>query len=131
MLHHISIGVSNIEISGAFYDAVLAPLGFVRVFDDLRPGERHQAIGYGNEPGEDKFTLKERFADDLAPRLGFHLAFSAPSREAVDEWHQRGLEGGATDRGAPKVWTEFGPRYYAAYLTDPDGWQIEATFSGE
>ena len=131
MLHHISIGVSNVEASGAFYDAILAPLGYVRVFDDLRPGERHQAIGYGNEPGEDKFTLKERFSDDLAPGPGFHLAFSAPSRGAVDEWHRRGMKRGATDRGAPKVWAEFGPHYYAAYLTDPDGWQIEAVFSGD
>jgi len=41
-------------------------------------------------------------------------------------WHRRGVEKGAIDKGGPKVWTDFGPNYYAAYLTDPDGWQIEA-----
>jgi len=45
MLHHISFGVSNIERSAAFYDAVLAQLGYVRVWDDLRPGEPDQAVG--------------------------------------------------------------------------------------
>ena len=43
-------------------------------------------------------------------------------------WHKRGIEMGAKDKGAPKIWTDFGPNYYAAYLTDLDGWQIEAVF---
>ena len=128
MLHHISIGVSEIVRAGNFYDAVLAPLGYLRVFEDLRPGERHQAIGYGTEPDKDKFAIKERFADELAPGPGFHLAFAAPSREAVNEWHKRGLELGATNEGEPKIWHAFGPNYYAAFLADPDGWQIEAVF---
>jgi len=42
--------------------------------------------------------------------------------------HKRGIEMGAKDKGAPKIWTDFGPNYYAAYLTDLDGWQIEAVF---
>jgi catechol 2,3-dioxygenase-like lactoylglutathione lyase family enzyme len=131
MLHHISIGVSDILSAGNFYDAVLEPLGYVRVFEDLRPGERHQAIGYGTEPDKDKFAIKERFAQYLSPGPGFHLAFAAPSREAVDAWHNRGLELGATDQGEPKIWDAFGPNYYAAFLTDPDGWQIEAVFKGD
>jgi catechol 2,3-dioxygenase-like lactoylglutathione lyase family enzyme len=125
MLHHISIGVSDILASGEFYDGILMPLGYIRAFEDLRPGEKHQAIGYGFKIDEDKFTIKERFSTELAPGPGFHLAFTAPSRAAVDEWHKRGLELGGKSMGAPKVWAEFGPKYYAAYLTDPDGWQIE------
>ena len=128
MLHHISVGVSDLNRSGAFYDAILEPLGYFRVWQDVRPGERHQAIGYGFEVGKDKFAIKERFASELAPGPGFHLAFAAPSREAVDEWHAYGLAHGAVDRGAPKIWDDFGPHYYAAYLTDPDGWQLEAVF---
>ena len=128
MLHHISVGVTDLTRSGVFYDAILEPLGYFRVWQDLRPSERHQAIGYGFEVGKDKFTIKERFAADLAPGQGFHLAFAAPSKTAVDEWHLSGLANGAVDRGAPKIWDEFGPDYYAAYLTDPDGWQIEAVF---
>ena len=128
MIHHISIGVSDIIASGSFYDAILEPLGYTRVFEDLRPGERHQAIGYGVAPNEDVFTIKERNSEFLSPGPGFHIAFSAPSCEAIEVWHRRGVEKGAIDRGGPKVWTDFGPNYYAAYLTDPVGWQIEAVF---
>ena len=128
MIHHISIGVSDILASGAFYDAILSPLGYIRAFEDLRPGEQHQAIGYGTKVDEDTFTIKERFATDLSPGPGFHLAFSAPTREAVEEWYKRGIEMGGTNRGEPKIWAEFGPNYFAAYLTDPDGWQIEAVY---
>jgi catechol 2,3-dioxygenase-like lactoylglutathione lyase family enzyme len=128
MIHHISIGVSEIEASSIFYDAILKPLGYIRAFEDLRPGEKHQAIGYGNEVNEDKFTIKERFSTELSPGPGFHLAFTAPSKEAVDEWHKQGIAMGGTSKGEPKIWSDFGPGYYAAYLTDPDGWQIEAVY---
>jgi len=60
MIHHMSIGVSNIIASGSFYDAILDPLGYSRVFEDLHPGEMHQAIGYGAVPNEDIFAIKER-----------------------------------------------------------------------
>ena len=128
MLHHISVGVSNLTKSGAFYDAILEPLGYIRVWQDLRPSERNQAIGYGFVEGEDKFTLKERFSESVSAGQGFHLAFAAPSKTAVDKWHAQGIAQGGVDRGAPKIWDEFGADYYAAYLTDPDGWQIEAVF---
>ncbi|MFM1796178.1 MAG: hypothetical protein RLZZ340_855 [Actinomycetota bacterium] len=107
MLHHISVGVSNIVKSGEFYDAILEPLGYIRAFE---------------------VTIKERDSSDLAAGKGFHLAFAATSIEAVNQWHARGLQLGATDKGSPKFWDEFGPNYYAAYLIDPDGWQIEAVF---
>jgi catechol 2,3-dioxygenase-like lactoylglutathione lyase family enzyme len=106
MLHHISIGVSDIMKSGLFYDAILEPLGYLRVFEDLRPGETHQAIGYGITPTNDIFTIKERNSKSLAPGPGFHLAFSAPSSEAVNSWHNRGIEMGAISKGEPKIWTE-------------------------
>jgi hypothetical protein len=86
------------------------------------------AIGYGNEVNEDRFTIKERFSTELSPGPGFHLAFSAASKEAVDEWHKQGIAVGGTSKGEPKIWSDFGTGYYAAYLTDPDGWQIEAVY---
>ena len=54
MLHHISFGVCDIERAMTFYDAVLAPLGYVRVWEDLRPGEADQAVGYGIASEGDK-----------------------------------------------------------------------------
>lgn len=128
MIHHISIGVSGILRAGKFYDATLGALGYKRVWEDLRPGERNQAIGYGLVDGQDLFTIKERYSENLNPGPGFHLAFSASSKESVDHWHEIGLTLGGKDKGSPKLWTEFGPDYYAAYLVDPDGWQLEAVY---
>lgn len=126
--HHTGIGVSDIIASGSYYDAILQPLGYTNVFEYLSPDERHQAIGYGVVPNEDVFTIKGRNSEFLSPGPGFHFTFSAKSCEAIETWHRRGTEKGAIDKSGPKVWTDFGPNYYAAYLTDPDGLQIEVVF---
>ncbi len=126
MLHHISLGVSDIEKSGAFYDAIMATLGYKRVFTDYRPGEPKQAIGYGLVEGKDIFTIKERAMSRLSAGRGFHLAFQASSQEAVAEFHRVALGLGAVDRGGPRIFTEFGDDYFAAFVIDPDGWQLEA-----
>jgi catechol 2,3-dioxygenase-like lactoylglutathione lyase family enzyme len=130
MLHHISFGVANIERAAAFYDVVLAPLGYGRVWEDLRPGERDQAVGYGRTGEGDKFAIKLRAPGQLAPGPGFHLAFAAPSREAVRAFHAAALACGARDNGAPGLRPDYGPNYYAAFVIDPDGYPIEAVISG-
>ena len=109
-------------------DAILEPWGYSRVFEGPRPGEMHQAIGYSVVPNEDIFAIKERNSEYLSSGPGFHLAFSAPSRDSIDMWHKRGIEMGAKDKGAPKIWSDFSPNHYAGYLTNLDGWQIEAVF---
>ncbi|MCP4737898.1 MAG: VOC family protein, partial [Bosea sp.] len=76
MLHHLSFGVANIEQATAFYDAVLAPLGYVRVWSDLRPGESNQAVGYGVVGGGDALALKHRPDGQRPPGPGFHVAFA-------------------------------------------------------
>jgi len=129
MLHHISFGVSDIERSIAFYDAVLAPLGYQRVWEDLRPGGADQAVGYGRAGEGDKFAIKLRGSGPLAPGPGFHLAFAAPSRDAVQAFHAASLSHGAKDNGAPGLRPDYGPDYYAAFVIDPDGFQIEAVFN--
>jgi catechol 2,3-dioxygenase-like lactoylglutathione lyase family enzyme len=65
MLHHISVGAQRIEDAARFYDAVLAALGYARVWSDLRPGEEDQAVGYGPEGSDDKFAIKHQAADAL------------------------------------------------------------------
>lgn len=119
MLHHISFGVRDLALSGAFYDEALGALGFRRVFED------ETAIGYGKVDGQDKFCLKVR-PGAAAPGPGFHLAFAAPCRAAVDAFHQSALRVGGQDNGAPGVRPDYGPLYYAAFLVDPDGHRIEA-----
>lgn len=129
MLHHLSFGVANIEQAAAFYDAVLAPLGYVRVWSDLRPGEANQAVGYGVAGGGDGLALKHRPDGQRPPGPGFHVAFAAPSRAAVDEFHLMALQHGGRDNGGPGLRAHYGPHYYAAFVVDPDGHNIEAVFN--
>jgi catechol 2,3-dioxygenase-like lactoylglutathione lyase family enzyme len=130
MLHHISFGVCDIERSMAFYDAVLEPLSYQRVWEDLRPGEPDQAVGYGRRGEGDKFAIKLRTSGQLAPGPGFHLAFAAPSREAVRAFHAAALAHGGQDNGTPGLRPGYGPDYYAAFVIDIDGFPIEAVFNG-
>ncbi|WP_186168258.1 VOC family protein [Burkholderia gladioli] len=129
MIHHASLGVSNIERASAFYDAALAPLGYVRIWEDLRPGEPNQAIGYGPEGSDDKLAIKFKPKGQRSPGHGFHLAFEAPNRNAVASFHQAALDHGGLDNGGPGLRLQYGPHYYAAFVIDPDGHNIEAVFN--
>lgn len=125
MLHHLSLGVSDVALAAAFYDRALAPLGYVRVWSDIRPGEQGQAVGYGQPGGDDKLALKQAGAT-VAPCPGFHVAFAAPSRAAVDAFHAAALDAGGTDNGMPGLREAYGQDYYAAFVVDPDGHHLEA-----
>ena len=123
MLHHLSLGVTDIQRAASFYDAALAPLGYVRVWADLNaPGP---ALGYGLGGEEDAFALKQRDGAH-APGAGFHLAFAAPSRAAVAAFHEAALAQGGRDDGPPGLRPHYGPTYFAAFVIDPDGHWIEA-----
>ncbi|KNY18766.1 glyoxalase [Shinella sp. SUS2] len=128
MLHHLSLGVRDILRAAAFYDAALAPLGYGRVWSDIRPGEPDQAVGYGPPGSGDKLCLKDRGMVTAPPGPGFHVAFAAPSRSAVDAFHQAALAAGGRDNGPPGLRLHYGPAYYAAFVIDPDGHAIEAVF---
>lgn len=125
MLHHLSIAVSDLARAAAFYDAVLGTLGYVRAWT------AGDAVGYGVPGGGDKFAIKSRPGEARAPGPGFHAAFAAPSRAAVDAWHAAALAKGATDNGAPGLRPRYGPDYYAAFVIDPDGHRIEAVINSE
>jgi catechol 2,3-dioxygenase-like lactoylglutathione lyase family enzyme len=129
MLHHVSLGVSDIERSASFYDAAFAPLGYVRVWDDIRPGQDDQAVGYGLPGSGDKFAIKHRPEKQLSPGLGFHLAFAAPNREAVSRFYETALASGGSDNGRPGLRPHYGANYFAAYVIDPDGHHIEAVYN--
>ena len=120
VLDQLSIPVSDLDRSGAFYDAVLGALGVAREWrrDDLiRYGER-------GAPGE---TFVSIVQDPAAPASrGAHWAFRAPDRAAVDAFHAAGLAHGGTDDGAPGVRPEYHETYYGAFLRDPDGNRVEA-----
>jgi catechol 2,3-dioxygenase-like lactoylglutathione lyase family enzyme len=119
MLDHLSLGTSNLARAMAFYDAALAPLGIVRVwtFED--------AVGYGHSGGDDKLAIKQR-PGSAAPGPGFHVALTARTRPAVDEFFRAAMAHGGTDHGQPGLRPNYGPNYYAAFVADPDGHQVEA-----
>lgn len=122
MLHHISLGVKDLDRSAAFYDAALLPLGYVRVWTDAT------AIGYGPPDAGDKLAIKQR-EGAAAPGPGFHVAFSAPDRASVHRFHEAALSHGGQDDGAPALRPHYGPDYYAAFVIDPDGHHIEAVIT--
>lgn len=128
MLHHISFGVADLDRSARFYDAALQALGYRRVWSHTAPGEQSPAVGYGREGGEDRFAIKLTAGMRTACGPGFHLAFAAPSRKAVDDFHREALAAGGTDNGGPGLRPRYGPDYYAAFVLDPDGYRLEAVF---
>ena len=130
MLHHLSLGVVDIERAAAFYDATLAPLGYVRVWSDLRPGQAGQAVGYGEPGGGDRLALKQVPPGLPLAMPGFHLAFTARSHDAVDEFHAAALRAGGRDNGAPGLREHYGADYYAAFVVDPEGHRLEAVCRG-
>jgi catechol 2,3-dioxygenase-like lactoylglutathione lyase family enzyme len=125
MLHHLSFAVSNLSRSAAFYDAVLTPLGYVRVWAD------DTAVGYGLPGGDDKFAIKLRSGGVVVPGDGFHVAFAAPSRQGVTAFHRAALEHGGKDNGGAGLHAEYGTHYFAAFVFDPDGYRIEAVINEE
>lgn len=126
MLHHVSLGVIDIESSVRFYDATLAPLGYVRVWSDLRPTEQGQAVGYGLPNSGDKLALKYRPDSQTGVGSGFHLAFAAPNQKAVDAFYEAAILNGGKDNGRPGYRHHYGPTYYAAFVVDLDGHHLEA-----
>lgn len=114
MIDHVVLGVSSMAASRAFYERALAPLG-VRVVLDL-PGY----LGFGDD-GKPWFFFASR-----APTERVHVAFSADSHALVDAFHAAALAAGGEDNGAPGLRPVYHEHYYAAFVYDPDGNNIEA-----
>lgn len=127
MLHHLSFAVTDLARAAAFYDAALAPLGYVRVWtQESGGGKKESAVGYGRPGAEDEFAIRLRQERVVAPGDGFHVAFTAPSREAAVTFHKAALVHGGRDNGGAGLHPEHGPNYFAAFAIDPDGYRIEA-----
>jgi catechol 2,3-dioxygenase-like lactoylglutathione lyase family enzyme len=117
-LDHVTVGVSDLERSRAFYALALAPLELDRTFSgDALPG----AILFGN-------GREWPFAISTAYPAGspVHVAFGAESTEQVDAFHEAALAAGGRDNGAPGRRPQYSERYYGAFVLDPEGHNIEA-----
>ena len=122
MIDHTGIGVADVARSAVFYDAALGALGQRRVAQ-LPEGDGSDAIGYGVD--HPVFWI-DRFHPHSVKQ---HTAFAAKSRAEVDAFHEAALKAGGTDNGAPGLRGGGYPQgYYAAFVLDPDGNNMEAVF---
>ena len=119
MIDHVSIGVSDLERSARFYESALAPLGLSRLV--TRPG----TVGFGKSYPEFWINLRAG-TSQVSPESGCHICLRARSTGEVDAFHAAALEAGASSESAPGLRPHDRVRYYAAFITDPDGNRIEA-----
>jgi catechol 2,3-dioxygenase-like lactoylglutathione lyase family enzyme len=119
-IDHVKIPCTDLDASRAFYSTALAPFGYKLVYD----GESSLGFGIGDGGDDD-----EPFALELGepPRVRTHIAFTADSTGQVDAFHAAALAAGGTDNGAPGE-RPYGAYYYAAFVLDPDGHNIEAVY---
>ena len=116
MLDHVTVGVSDFDRAKAFYDAALRPLGIERLYAD---GETF--AGYG---ADRKAFFWIGLRDEV--NTGVHVAFVAPDRAMVDAFYRAALTAGGRDNGVPGLRPQYHPDYYAAFVLDFDGHNIEA-----
>ena len=115
MLSHVAVNVTDFEAAKRFYLAALEPLGYRVVYEE--PGAlAYLADAYGLD-----FGIGRR-----APVGGTHVAFECRDREAVDAYYAAAVAAPGRDNGAPGLRPQYDVNYYAAYVLDPDGNNIEA-----
>jgi len=117
MIDHVSIQCSDAAASAAFYDAVLAPLGGGRVMA-FGP-----VVGYGVGDKPDFWIGPQATGDGFRES---HLAFAAADRAAVNAFFDAAVALGAEVLHEPRLWPEYHPAYYGAFVRDPDGNNVEA-----
>jgi catechol 2,3-dioxygenase-like lactoylglutathione lyase family enzyme len=115
MYDHVGLKVKNIAASARFYEGALTGLGHALCSQDA------SSAGLGPKDAPALWLYADKNA-----RGGAHVAFVAKSRAAVDAFHEGGLKAGGKDYGAPGVRKDYSPKYYAAFLIDPDGNNVEA-----
>jgi catechol 2,3-dioxygenase-like lactoylglutathione lyase family enzyme len=127
VIDHVGIRVSDLPASRRMYEAALAELGFSVQGEGEFEGDGYVLFGragsddfslhaVGSEPGRDRVTV------------GAHIAFSAPDADAVERWHSAAVRSGGADNGRPGLRPEYSGHYFAAFVLDPEGNNVEAVF---
>ncbi len=130
VIDHVGIRVSDLAASRRMYEAALAALGFAVLSEGEFEGDRYVLFGrddrddfalhsVGSQPGRDRVTT------------GVHVAFRAANADSVTRWHDAAVRNGGTDNGPPGVRPEYSGYYFAAFVLDPDGHNIEAVVHGD
>ena len=128
VVDHVGIRVSDFQASRQMYETALAELGFSVLGEGRFEGDGYVLFGrdgsddfslhaVGTEPGRDRVTT------------GAHVAFVAPDTASVERWHRAAVRHGGTDNGLPGPRPEYSGEYYAAFVLDPDGNNVQAVFN--
>ena len=125
MIDHSGFNVSDFEASKAFYLKALAPIGYGISLEFEGAAGFGARQGEGDDPGGD-FWISA--GEPQTPRT--HMAFRAANEAEVDEFYRAAIEAGGTGNGAPGERPHYHPGYYAAFVLDPDGYNIEAVYHG-
>jgi len=116
-LGHIGLPVKDLSSSKKFYDSIIESIGLEFI------DESETSVRYG-EAGSARYYLHTR----SSPVASIHVCFDVESREQVDNFYQAALKNGGRDHGAPGIRVDYSPTYYAAFVIDPDGNNIEVVF---
>jgi catechol 2,3-dioxygenase-like lactoylglutathione lyase family enzyme len=119
MIDHVSVKVSDYAKGKHFYEQALAPLGYVVGMEFAE----HKTCGLGTGSRLDLWMSESKGA--LIPT---HIALAAQSREMVNTFYEAGIAAGGKDNGKPGIREDYGPNYYAAFVLDPDGNNIEVVY---
>jgi catechol 2,3-dioxygenase-like lactoylglutathione lyase family enzyme len=127
VVDHVGIRVGDLSASRRMYEAALAELGFAVLGEGEFEDDAYVLFG---RPGADDFSLHTVGSQPGRDRIttGAHIAFSAPDADAVRRWHDAAVQHGGTDNGAPGMRPEYTGHYFAAFVLDPDGNNVEAVF---
>jgi catechol 2,3-dioxygenase-like lactoylglutathione lyase family enzyme len=127
MIDHVGFPVSNYAHSKAFYEKALAPLGYALIMEVTadRTESGSPAAGFGKQ-GKPNFWI----GGEGGLHGILHIAIAADDRATVDAFHRAALAAGGRDNGAPGLRPQYHPTYYAAFVLDPDGHNIEAVCHG-
>ena len=127
VIDHVGIRVRELAASRRMYEAALAELGFSVLGEGEFEGDAYVLFG---RPDNDDFSLHTVGSRPGRERVttGAHIAFKAPSEDAVKRWHDAAVRHGGTDNGPPGLRPEYSGRYFAAFVVDPDGNNVEAVF---
>ena len=130
MLDHISFSVKNYEQSLKFYDETLQILGYKRIIT-IDIDDKIKCSGYGDDKKNRPslwISPMGNESEEIGNARGVHISFVAHSCEEVIAWYQKCLEFGAKDNGKPGPRPEYHDGYFGAFVVDPNGWRIEASF---
>ncbi|HET7667243.1 MAG TPA: VOC family protein [Mycobacterium sp.] len=121
MIDHLGINCADFEKAKAFYDQVLGVLGYTRQMDV------GMAIGYGRD-GKPDFWIGD--GKGMGSNREVHVAFQAADSDAVNAFYDAAIAAGAESLHQPRLWPEYHPNYFGAFVRDPDGNNVEAVFHG-